>query len=166
MQVVFMSMCFDFILFVFAFIVLMYRRYAFIMIYDETHYKKGTGRIKMARKRITEARSPEYEELGRKLAEARDGLDLSQAEAAKLIGISQGTYSGYETGTRRIRLPMLRRIADAYGVTVDWLIGTERPKAERVALNLTDQEYDLIVKFRELSDAEQGMILRSVGINI
>ena len=128
MQVVFMSMCFDFILFVFAFIVLMYRRYAFIMIYDETHYKKGTGRIKMARKRITEARSPEYEELGRKLAEARDGLDLSQAEAAKLIGISQGTYSGYETGSRNVPNEILISIAKLYNTSTDYILGLTNEK--------------------------------------
>lgn len=78
----------------------------------------------MARKRLVEARSPEYAQLGQKLAQARESMNLSQAEAAKLIGISQGTYSGYETGTRRIKLPMLKKIADAYGVKVDWLIGT------------------------------------------
>lgn len=120
----------------------------------------------MSRKRTSEARSPEYELLGKNLTEARTALDISQAEAARRIGISQGTYSGYETGTRRIKLPMLRRIADVYGVTVDWLIGTEVPEpAERPALTLSNTEYDLIVKFRELSDAEQAMILRSVGIN-
>ena len=66
----------------------------------------------MSRKRLVEARSPEYAALGQRLAQAREALSLSQVEAAKLIGISQGTYSGYETGTRRINLPMLQRIAD------------------------------------------------------
>ncbi len=120
----------------------------------------------MSKNRTVEARSPEYELLGKRLTEARTALDLSQAEAARLIGISQSTYSGYETGTRRIKLSMLRQIASVYNVTVDWLIGTElQEPAERPALALSDSEYDLIVKFRELSDAEQAMILRSVGIN-
>ena len=51
----------------------------------------------MSKNRTVEARSPEYELLGKRLAEARTALDLSQAEAARLIGISQSTYSGYET---------------------------------------------------------------------
>lgn len=119
----------------------------------------------MSKNRTVEARSPEYELLGKNLTEARTALDISQSEAARRIGISQSTYSGYETGTRRIKLSMLKQIADVYGVTVDWLIGTEIPeKKERVPLALTDSEYDLIVKFRELSDAEKSMILRSVGI--
>ena len=71
----------------------------------------------MARKRTSVARSPEYELLGNNLTTARNNLGLSQAEAAEKIGISQGTYSGYETGTRRIKLNMIKRIAEAYGVT-------------------------------------------------
>jgi len=122
---------------------------------------------KMPKNRTVEARSPEYELLGKKLTEARTSLDISQAEAARRIGISQSTYSGYETGTRRIKLSMLRRIADVYGVAVDWLIGTEIPDPpERDALTLSDLEYNLIVKFRELSEAEQVIVLRSVGINL
>ena len=121
----------------------------------------------MSKNRTAEARSPEYELLGNNLTQARIALEISQAEAARRIGISQSTYSGYETGTRRIKLSMLRRIADVYGVSVDWLIGTEIPEpTKRPALALSDLEYDLIVKFRELSDAEQAMILRSVGINL
>lgn len=120
----------------------------------------------MAKNRTVEARSPEYELLGKRIAEARVALGISQAEAARRIGISQSTYSGYETGTRRVKLSMLRQIASVYNVAVDWLIGTELSyPGSRPALTLSDLEYDLIVRFRELSDAEQAIILRSVGIN-
>ena len=121
----------------------------------------------MSKKRTVEARSPEYEQLGRRLTEARNALDISQSEAARRIGITQSTYSGYETGTRRIKLNMIKRIAEAYGVTVDWLIGTEEliKAAPRPDLTLSDLEYDLVVKFRELSDAEKVIVLRSAGIN-
>jgi len=119
----------------------------------------------MSKKRTVEARSPEYEQLGRRLADARNSLDISQSEAARRIGITQSTYSGYETGTRRIKLSMLQRIADVYNVTVDWLIGTDCHSETRPALTLSDQEYDLVIRFRELSEAERAIILRSVGIS-
>ena len=61
---------------------------------------------------------------------------------------------------------MLRQFASIYNDAVDWLIGTELSEpGNRPALTLSNLEYDLIVKFRELSDAEQAIILRSVGIN-
>jgi len=119
----------------------------------------------MARKRMAEARSSDYAMLGRNLAQARNALNLSQLEAARKIGISQGTYSGYETGTRRIKLPMLRKIADVYGVTVDWLIGTEVfVSSDRSSIILNDVEYALITKFRTLNESEKAIVLRSVGI--
>ena len=119
----------------------------------------------MARKRLAEARSSDYALLGRNLAEARNSMNLSQLEAAKRIGISQGTYSGYETGTRRIKLPMLRKIADVYGVTVDWLIGTEVfVSSDHSPIVLSDTEYKLISRFRTLNDSEKAIVLRSVGI--
>jgi len=117
----------------------------------------------MARTRTAAARSPEYESLGRNIAEARNALNLSQAEAAKKIGISQSTYSGYETGTRRINLSMLKRIAAALEVSEDRLIG--HTDAKLPPLVLSDTEYSLIIHFRQLSDAEQSVVLRSVGIN-
>lgn len=118
----------------------------------------------MSKNRTVEARSPEYEVLGKNLTAARLALDLSQAEAAARIGISQSTYSGYETGTRRINLSMLKQIAAAYETTVDHLIGSGGVSV-RPSLVLSEVEYDLVVKFRELSDAEKAIVLRSVGIN-
>ena len=80
----------------------------------------------MSKKRIVDARSPEYSALGYKITEARKALGLSQAEASKRIGIPQSTYSGYETGTRKVTLTTLKQIAAAYGVDVDTLIGTPK----------------------------------------
>lgn len=107
----------------------------------------------MSRKRLVEARSPEYAYLGRQLATAREALGLSQAEAAKLIGISQGTYSGYETGTRRIKLPMLQQIAKAYDVTVDWLIGSGSGLVGSNFDSLSAAEQHLITQYRAASPA-------------
>lgn len=118
----------------------------------------------MSKKRTVKARSPEYEELGKRLAEARNSLDISQSEAARRIGITQSTYSGYETGTRRIKLSMLQKIAVVYNVTVDYLIGTSAYLENRSPLMLSDQEHELIEKYRTLSETEKSMIRRSLGI--
>lgn len=184
----------------------------------------------MGRSRKVESKSPEYEILGRNIAAAREQFNISQAEAARRIGIPQGTYSGYETGTRRVNLSMLKRIADCYGVTIDILIGsgtvpnpsefstrirnlrkkngmTQDDLSARLDLTkqavsqwergirepdfatlekiadffgvetdyligrtaapaaLNQTERSLISAFRDLSPAEQRLILRSVGIS-
>ena len=109
----------------------------------------------MSKKRIVDARSPEYSVLGRNLTEARNALGLTQAEASKLIGIPQSTYSGYETGSRRITLSRLKEIASAYGVTVDYLIGT--PEEE---FSVNDEEKILIEKYRASDEDTKNVVRR------
>lgn len=56
------------------------------------------------------------------LKTARDKANLTQKEAAKLIGISQDTLSNYERGIYFPDIPVLKRIEKVYGVSYDQLI--------------------------------------------
>ena len=114
----------------------------------------------MSKKRIVDARSPEYSALGRKLTEARNALGLTQAEAAKRIGIPQSTYSGYETGTRKVTLTTLKQIAAAYGVDVDALIGT--PKK---AVSLSEEAGQVAQFYMSADDETRSMIKRLLSYN-
>lgn len=109
----------------------------------------------MSKKRIVDARSPEYSALGRKLTEARNAIGLTQAEAAKRIGIPQSTYSGYETGTRKVTLTTLKQIAAAYGVDVDTLIDT--PKR---AVSLSDEAGRVLECYMSADDETRRMVKR------
>lgn len=53
----------------------------------------------------------------------RKSRGLKQAEAAKLSGLCYMSYRRYETGEREPTITPLWKIADFYGVTVDYLIG-------------------------------------------
>ena len=53
----------------------------------------------------------------------RKGQDLSQAKTAAEIGVGFSTYRRYETGERVPDADVLVRIADFYGVTLDYLVG-------------------------------------------
>lgn len=48
---------------------------------------------------------------------------LSQREAAKKLGISQPLVSGLETGTKGVRAPLAKKIADVTGVPLEVLLG-------------------------------------------
>lgn len=109
----------------------------------------------MSKKRIVDARSPEYSVLGHNLTAVRNALGLTQAEASKRIGIPQSTYSGYETGSRRITLSKLKDIASAYGVTVDYLIGT--PDED---FTISDEEKILIEKYRNSDEDTKNVVRR------
>lgn len=53
----------------------------------------------------------------------RKSRGLRQAAAAELIGLSYMSYRRYETGEREPSVSSLWKIADFYGVSVDYLIG-------------------------------------------
>ena len=48
---------------------------------------------------------------------------LKQSEAAELLGLSISSYCRYERGEREPDASILWRMADLYGVSVDYLIG-------------------------------------------
>ncbi len=58
-----------------------------------------------------------------KIKDFREDHDLSQKEVAKILNISQVTYSYYEIGKRNIPLDLLIKLADYYNVTLDYIVG-------------------------------------------
>ena len=59
----------------------------------------------------------------------RKGKDLNQAQIAAVLRISQRGYSKYETGENDIPTQVLLRLADFYGVSVDYLLGRDETPA-------------------------------------
>jgi transcriptional regulator with XRE-family HTH domain len=57
----------------------------------------------------------------RSLAAYRDALDLSQAEAARLIGITQSKWSRIESGRTTPSLVLAQRLAARTGVPLERL---------------------------------------------
>ncbi len=58
----------------------------------------------------------------KRLADLRDSLDLYQKDIAKIIGVSQQTYSSWETGNKIIPLKHLNTLANFYHVGIDYLL--------------------------------------------
>lgn len=58
----------------------------------------------------------------------REDMDLTQTDIAKKLFISQRTYSYYESGGHDIPTEILVRIADLFGVSVDYLLNRTNKK--------------------------------------
>ena len=58
--------------------------------------------------------------IGAKLKTLRKGRRLSQLELSEKVGVSRCTISNYECGRRTPHLSELRRLADFYGVGLDY----------------------------------------------
>lgn len=60
---------------------------------------------------------------------AREARNLTQTDVYKLIGIHNKTLSGYENDVSDPDLDSLKKLADLYGCSTDYLLGTEKDKS-------------------------------------
>lgn len=56
------------------------------------------------------------------LRSIREDKDIKQREIAKVLNVSQNTYSQYETGTIALTAEILIKLADFYHCSVDYLL--------------------------------------------
>lgn len=63
----------------------------------------------------------DWEKVGRRIRELR-GFDLTQAEFAEQIGVSQGYLSTVEQGGREIGAEVLLAISRKFGKSIEWVL--------------------------------------------
>ena len=63
-----------------------------------------------------------------RVRDLREDSDKTQKELAQYLKIHQTTYSDYELGQLNIPVPVLHRLADLYGVSIDYLLGRTNQK--------------------------------------
>ena len=64
-----------------------------------------------------------FRALGIRLAQLRKKLDMSQAELARILGVSQQTVFAYELGDLRVSVLMFIKLTHVFGVPIDELTG-------------------------------------------
>ena len=63
------------------------------------------------------------------LRSIREDRDIKQKDIAKILNVSQNTYSQYETGVISLTAEVLIKLADYYRVSVDYLLDrTDNPQ--------------------------------------
>ncbi|MBE6755364.1 MAG: helix-turn-helix transcriptional regulator [Clostridia bacterium] len=66
------------------------------------------------------------------LKNIREDNDIKQKDIAKVLNVSQNTYSQYETGVIALTAEVLIKLADYYGVSIDYLLDrTSNPEINR-----------------------------------
>lgn len=66
--------------------------------------------------------------VGREERWPREDSDMTQAQAAAILGIRQAVYSRYERGFQTILLELLLKLADLHGVSLGFLTGRTKNK--------------------------------------
>lgn len=105
-----------------------------------------------------------------RLKELRKARKYKQTDLAEVLSCSQGVYSRYESGEREPPFDIMKKLADFYGVTIDYLMGgaatteqtapqptlppaqekapdDERAEAKRILEGLTDEEYNVALQY-------------------
>ena len=66
------------------------------------------------------------------LRDIREDRDIRQTEIAKILNVSQNTYSQYETGVISLTAEVLIKLSDYYGVSIDYLLDrTKNPNVQK-----------------------------------
>lgn len=62
----------------------------------------------------------------------REDRDIKQRDIAKVLNVSQNTYSQYETGVIALTAEILIKLSDYYNVSIDYLLDrTNNPEIKK-----------------------------------
>lgn len=115
-----------------------------------------------------------------RIKEARERAGYSQKELAQIIGVAQNTFHGYESGKHDPKSDLLKKIAKACGVSVDFLlgvdpIGTKKSPSEaeaasgegRISIEESNRlliDLGLIQEGQDLSDDDLAFLSHIIGL--
>ena len=86
--------------------------------------------------------------IGERLKELRNKKGLTISKSAEIFGVAVRTYSSYESEEREPNITMMNKMADFYEVTVDYLLGREKPKPKKMTLSDAELEAALLEAYR------------------
>ena len=101
-------------------------------------------------------------DFGLRLRELREKKRLSQQQLADWLGLTRSSISNYENNTQTPPADTLVRLADIYGVSVDYLLGVKNDRKRVLVIEgLThSQEKALEILAEEFREANSKSIQR------
>ena len=97
-----------------------------------------------------------------RIKQLRENRGLIQEILASELGITQQMLSKYERDVLCIKVDVLKRIAEYFNVTTDYLLGVSEVKRDlqgKMKVNKTlDTYYDLIEIYKGLDEYDQEMV--------
>lgn len=91
-----------------------------------------------------------------KLIKLRKDKQLTQEQVANYLNMSQSTYQHYENQRAEPSIETLCKLADFYGVSLDYLVG--RQFVNEVGY-LTEEQKNVVFAIKKLNDANLNKIL-------
>ncbi|MCI6999253.1 MAG: helix-turn-helix domain-containing protein [Clostridiales bacterium] len=102
-----------------------------------------------------------------RLKQLRTDAGMTQRDVAQLLGVDRTTYVKYENGSSDPSTATLIRLADYFGVSVDYLIGHNAAQPARIvsAPEVSGADLELLRKFHALDDVAQARILNMLDFD-
>ena len=99
----------------------------------------------------------------------RASRKMSQAQFAKKLNMAQSSIANWEVCKSEPTCEKLAETADVFGVSLDYLLGrTENPlsvvSANTPYEEVTPFEKEILTRYRKMSEAEQVMVCRMLGL--
>ena len=98
-----------------------------------------------------------FRQLGSHIAALRKEQNLTQAQLAELLGLTQQMVASYEVGRRRVPVSLLPQIATTLAVTVEALIGRNTAPAKRGPAPKLQQQ---IERIQQLPRTQQKFVMQ------
>ena len=91
-----------------------------------------------------------------KLIKLRKDKNLTQEQVANYLNMSQSTYQHYENLRAEPSIETLCKLADFYGVSLDYLVG--RQFVNEVGY-LTDEQKNVVLAIKKLNESNLNKLL-------
>ncbi|MDE6740007.1 MAG: helix-turn-helix domain-containing protein [Lachnospiraceae bacterium] len=97
----------------------------------------------------------DYKRLGKRIREERQRLNLTQAQLAEDIDISDTYMGAIERGERSLTLDTLVRLVNRLGVTVDYMLSD----------SVSDNDSNIMEQFKQIID-RQPLERKQMAVNV
>lgn len=97
----------------------------------------------------------DYKKLGERIREERRRLNITQAQLAEAVDISNTYMGAIERGERSLTLDTLVRLVNRLGVTVDYLLSD----------SVTDTDSNIMEQFKQIID-RQPLERKQMAVNV
>lgn len=99
--------------------------------------------------------------MGKRMRLMRIEKEWTQAELAEKVGLTQGSITFYETGQRAIQFHIAIKMANLFGVSLDYLLGVSDVKDTLALEDFNDP--DLRYLARNIKDRKEAEKIRKVA---
>jgi transcriptional regulator with XRE-family HTH domain len=106
-----------------------------------------------------------FKALGAHIAQLRKEHGMTQAELAGALGVSQQTVFASELGDRPVTVPMLAKLAKAFTISVEELMGIAKPRANKKRQR-SPKLMRQVDRMQKLTKTQQRFVVKIIDIFI